>query len=47
TWLARKSSYVGLTDAQSGFRAYNRKAIGLLRPVEQGMGASTEILLKA
>lgn len=45
--LAEKFSYDGLTDAQSGFRAYGKRAIGLLGPVEQGMGASTEILLKA
>lgn len=36
-----------LTDAQSGFRAYNRKAIESLIITEDGMGASTEILLKA
>jgi len=36
-----------LTDAQSGFRAYNRHAIGSLVLTEDGMGASTEILLKA
>ena len=36
-----------MTDAQSGFRAYGRKAIQLITPTEYGMGASTEILLKA
>lgn len=36
-----------LTDAQSGFRAYNRNAIEALIITEDGMGASTEILLKA
>lgn len=36
-----------LTDAQSGFRVYSRRAISLLALVEQGMGVSTEILLKA
>ena len=36
-----------ITDAQSGFRAYSRKAITLVNPGEQGMGASTEILLIA
>ena len=45
--LAKKLSYGELTDSQSGFRAYDRKAIKLLQPSEQGMGASTEILLKA
>lgn len=36
-----------LTDAQSGFRAYNRKALEVVSPSDMGMGASTEILLKA
>jgi glycosyltransferase involved in cell wall biosynthesis len=47
TRLASAASYKGLTDAQSGFRAYSRKAIELITPTELGMGASTEILLKA
>jgi glycosyltransferase involved in cell wall biosynthesis len=47
TKLANAASYKELTDAQSGFRAYSRKAIMLITPTEQGMGASTEILLKA
>ncbi|MEM4383794.1 MAG: glycosyltransferase [Candidatus Caldarchaeum sp.] len=37
----------GITDTQSGFRAYSRKAIQTINPVEMGMGVSTEILLKA
>jgi len=36
-----------VTDAQSGFRVYNRRALESLVLTEQGMGASTEILLKA
>jgi glycosyltransferase involved in cell wall biosynthesis len=36
-----------LTDSQSGFRAYNRHAMELLLLTEDGMGASTEILIKA
>jgi glycosyltransferase involved in cell wall biosynthesis len=40
-------SYRDITDAQSGFRAYSRRAINSITPSEQGMGASTEILLKA
>ena len=36
-----------LTDAQSGFRAYNRRALESLVLTEEGMGVSTEILLKA
>ena len=47
TRLARLSSYEGISDAQSGFRAYSRRAIHSIMPSEQGMGASTEILLKA
>lgn len=47
TGLANAASYKGLTDAQSGFRAYSRKAVEFITITEQGMGASTEILLKA
>jgi len=47
TKLVKISSYGELTDAQSGFRAYSGKALQLIMPAEQGMGASTEILLKA
>jgi glycosyltransferase involved in cell wall biosynthesis len=47
TKLIKSASYKGVSDAQSGFRAYNRKAIHSIMPSEQGMGASTEILLKA
>ncbi|MCQ5363274.1 MAG: glycosyltransferase family 2 protein [Candidatus Methanomethylicia archaeon] len=47
TKLARAASYDGLTDAQSGFRAYSRRALKYIIPTEQGMGASAEILLKA
>jgi len=36
-----------LTDAQCGFRAYNRKAIEGLALEEKGMGLSAEVLLKA
>ena len=36
-----------LTDAQCGFRAYNRKAIESLALEEEGMGVSAEVLLKA
>ena len=36
-----------LTDAQSGFRAYSRRALELVIPADLGMGASTEILMKA
>ena len=47
TRLTKRHSYRDMTDAQSGFRAYSRKAIQLITPTEYGMGASTEILLKA
>ena len=47
TRLVRGVSYSDVSDAQSGFRAYSRRAIQLITPSEQGMGASTEILLKA
>ena len=36
-----------LTDSQSGFRAYSRKALQEITPTDDGMGVSTEILIKA
>lgn len=36
-----------MTDSQSGFRAYNRVALESLVLTEEGMGVSTEILVKA
>lgn len=36
-----------LTDSQSGFRAYSKKALSELFPSDYGMGVSTEILIKA
>jgi glycosyltransferase involved in cell wall biosynthesis len=47
TRLVNGSAKSGVRDAQSGFRAYSRKAIEGLRFFETGMGASVEILLKA
>ena len=41
------SGGVKIADTQSGFRAYNRISIKKITPSEQGMGVSTEILLKA
>ncbi len=35
-----------ISDSQSGFRAYSKNAIDAIHPTEQGMSASTEILLK-
>jgi len=40
------SNYI-ISDAQSGLRAYNRKALAALCLHENGMGASVEILIKA
>ena len=36
-----------ISNTQSGYRAYSRKALQSIKPVEMGMGVSTEILLKA
>ena len=36
-----------LTDSQSGFRAYAKHVLNELNPSEEGMGISTEILIKA
>ena len=36
-----------ITDAQSGFRAYNNKVLQTLTPSDSGMGISTEILIKS
>jgi glycosyltransferase involved in cell wall biosynthesis len=47
TKLVNGSCKNGVSDAQSGFRAYNRKALEHLNISETGMGASVEILLKA
>ncbi len=38
---------VKTSDSQSGFRAYNKSALNALTLTENGMGISTEILLKA
>jgi len=47
TKLVNGSSKKGVSDAQSGFRAYNRQALEHLGIFEAGMGASIEILLEA
>lgn len=47
TKLTGAVSTVSTSDAQSGFRAYSRKALELLAINEDGMGVSAEILLKA
>ena len=35
-----------ISDSQSGFRSYSRRAIDAIRPTEGGMSVSTEILFK-
>ena len=45
--LVNGSTKNGVSDAQSGFRAYNRQALERLSIFEAGMGASVEILLEA
>jgi glycosyltransferase involved in cell wall biosynthesis len=47
TKVTRIASYADLTDAQSGFRAYSKKALAKIDVFEEGMQVSTEILLKA
>ena len=47
TKMVNGSSKNGVTDSQSGFRAYNHKALDSLSFFEDGMGASVEILLRA
>jgi hypothetical protein len=45
--LLGAASKNGVKDAQSGFRAYNRRSIETLSTLENGMGASVEILMNA
>jgi glycosyltransferase involved in cell wall biosynthesis len=47
TKLVNGSSKNNVTDSQSGFRAYSRRALRYVTISETGMGASTEILLRA
>jgi len=47
TKLTNRTTYKNLTDAQSGFRAYGRRALQGINLVEDGMKISTEILLRA
>ena len=47
TKFTNSSANYGIKDAQSGFRAYGRKALESLDLLEEGMGASVEILLSA
>jgi glycosyltransferase involved in cell wall biosynthesis len=47
TKLTNSSLSKKITDAQSGFRAYNNKVLQSLTPSDSGMGISTEILIKS
>jgi glycosyltransferase involved in cell wall biosynthesis len=47
TKLVNGSAKNGVSDSQSGFRAYNRQALECLCVSEVGMGASVQILLEA
>jgi glycosyltransferase involved in cell wall biosynthesis len=47
TKMVNGSAKNGVTDSQSGFRAYSHIALDRLSFFEDGMGASVEILLKA
>lgn len=47
TNLVNVESGKKITDAQSGFRAYSKKALVEITPSDSGMGVSTEILIKA
>lgn len=47
TKLTQAASYNGLTDSQSGFRAYNKNALSKINLFHDGMAVSTEILLRA
>lgn len=46
TSAANFGSDFKVSDAQSGFRAYSKRAIDSIHPTETGMAVSTEILLK-
>ena len=47
TKLTNATSNCGQSDAQSGFRAYSRRALEKLRLHENGMGVSVEVLMRA
>lgn len=47
TSLTNVTTGSNITDAQSGFRAYNKKALTSIFPSDYGMGVSIEILVKA
>jgi len=47
TKISSLSQNLDIKDTQSGFRGYNKKALNEINPTENGMGISTEILIKA
>lgn len=47
TKISSLSQNFDIKDSQSGFRGYNKKALNEINPTEDGMGISTEILIKA
>lgn len=47
TRFTQSASYSQLTDAQSGYRAYSKRALSKITLFEDGMAVSTEILLRA
>ena len=47
TWLFNIGSKVKVTDSQSGYRAYTRKAVESLVPTEPGFSFSVETLIEA
>jgi glycosyltransferase involved in cell wall biosynthesis len=47
TKLANVSLNESITDSQSGFRAYGKKVLSEITPLEKGMGVSNEILMKS
>lgn len=46
TSAANFGAEIKVSDSQSGYRAYSKNAIDLIRLTEEGMSVSTEILLK-
>lgn len=47
TFLFNFGSKVKIQDAQSGFRAYSRRALNTITPAEAGMSISVETLIQA
>jgi glycosyltransferase involved in cell wall biosynthesis len=47
TKISSVSQNLNIKDTQSGFRGYNKKTLEVINPTENGMGISTEILMKA